>query len=76
MTVNLYKARFVYESARCAVVTREEGQTYMLGYFKAPRHAWTYVATFDYEASARRAFEAYDTAASIRSTEGALTLAA
>jgi hypothetical protein len=76
MGVNLFKARYVCESAHCAVLTCDEGQSYVLGYFNRPRHAWTYVATFDQEAAAERAFEAFDRAASIWNAEGALTLAA
>ncbi len=76
MRVNLYKAKYVCESAHCAVLTCDAGGSYMLGYFSPPRHTWTYVATFDLQASAERAFEAFDRAASIWSAEGALTLAA
>ncbi len=76
MDENLFKARYVRESAHCAVLTCDEGQSFILGYFRWPRHAWTYVATFDQEASATRAFEAFDQAASIWSVSGALTLAA
>ena len=65
MSINLFNAHYVYESARCAVVTRDGGQSYMLGYFRSPRHAWTYVATFDQASAALRAFEAYNRAADI-----------
>lgn len=64
MPINLHPARYVLESAHCAVVTRDNG-AYQLGYFRAPRHAWTYVATFDQEASAQRAFDVFERAASV-----------
>ncbi len=64
MPINLHPARYVLESAHCAVVTRDDG-AYLLGYFRAPRHAWTYVATFDQEASAQRAFDVFERAASV-----------
>jgi hypothetical protein len=57
--------RYVHESAHCAIVTCDDGQTYMLGYFRAPRHAWTYVATFDEASAAFRAFEAYNCAVAV-----------
>ncbi len=65
MSLNLFNARYVYETARCALVTCDGGQSYMLGYFLAPRHAWTYVATFDQMSAALRAFEALNCAADI-----------
>ena len=76
MAVNLFKAKYVCESAHCAVLTCDDGLSYVLGYFSPPRHTWTYVATFNQQASAQRAFEAFDRAAAIWSLEGALTLAA
>jgi hypothetical protein len=57
--------RYVYESAHCAIVTCDDGRSYMLGYFCAPRHAWTYVATFEEASAAFRAFEAYNCAVAV-----------
>jgi len=61
MSIDLYRARYLFESAHCAVVTSDAG-AYLLGYFGAPRHEWNYLTTFDNEAVARRAFEAFDRA--------------
>ena len=73
MLINLHPARYVLESAHCAVVSRDDG-AYLLGYFRAPRHEWTYMATFDQEASAQRAFEVFDRTATIYSPDGAAAL--
>jgi hypothetical protein len=59
MPSDLYQARYVYESANCAVVTSDDG-SYLLGYFRAPRHEWIYLTTFKNEATARRAFDSFD----------------
>lgn len=59
MFSNLHPARYVVESARCAVVTSDAG-SFLLGYFIQPRHEWIHVATFGDEATARRAFAVFD----------------
>ena len=59
MFKNLHPARYVVESARCAVVTTDDG-SFLLGYFLPPRREWAYVAKFADEASARRAFAVFD----------------
>ncbi len=59
MHVNLHPARYVVESARCAVVTSDD-RSFLLGYFIPPRHEWIYVAKFVDEATARRAFAVFD----------------
>jgi hypothetical protein len=72
MSINLFKALYVCRSARYAVLTCDEGKSFVLGYFKPPYHAWTHVATFEEEASAQRAFGAYNRAASIWTDKDAL----
>ena len=59
MSVNLHTARYLVESARCAVVTADNG-TFLLGYFLPPRHEWMFVASFADEATARRSFQVFD----------------
>ncbi len=59
MPANHHTARYLVESGHCAVVRRDDG-AYLLGYFRAPRREWTYMATFDQEASARRAFRVFN----------------
>ena len=59
MFSNLHPARYVLESARCAVVSSDAG-SFLLGYFVQPRHEWIHVATFADEATARRAFAVFD----------------
>jgi len=59
MSVNFHTARYILESARCAVVTADDG-SFLLGYFLPPRHEWMFVASFADEATARRAFQVFD----------------
>jgi hypothetical protein len=59
MQVNLHPARYLVESARCAVVTSDD-QSFLLGYFVPPRHEWICVASFADETTARRAFAVFD----------------
>ena len=61
MFSNLHPARYVVESARCAVVSSDAG-SFLLGYFVQPRHEWIHVSTYADEASARRAFKVFDQA--------------
>lgn len=59
MTIHLHTARYVLESARCAVVSSDD-RSFLLGYFVPPRHEWVFVARFADEAIARRAFQVFD----------------
>jgi hypothetical protein len=59
MHFDFCQPRYVYEGSHCAVVTSDDG-SYLLGYFRAPRHEWTYLTTFKNEATARRAFDSFD----------------
>ena len=73
MPMNLHAACYLVESKHCAVVTRDDG-AYLLGFFRAPRKEWTYMATFDQEASARHAFRVFNRAARVYSPGGAAAL--
>ena len=59
MSVNFHTARYIEESARCAVVASDD-RSFLLGYFVEPRHEWVFVASFADEATARRAFRLFD----------------